>query len=380
DTKKTRFVIGLERAAEFQVFALASPNRVIIELPDLKVQLPQPPGSAPVGLVRSFRGGLSAPGRMRIVIDVTGPVVVEKAVIEKPRDNMKMSRLTVDIAAAPSGHRNPTVKRTLQPAFGLGAGNLQPPSPRPAVKPAARAGDRFRQTIVIDPGHGGHDSGAVKHGTVEKEVVLAFALKLREKLEATGRYRVLMTRDDDTFVELDERRAFADRSGAALFIAVHADYASSRASGATIYSLRDSMARDLMRTARGEVKANVLSANEQQKIERVAPAESSAIKAILGDLAVREVEKSQHLTKEFTEAVVSTMGESTTMMSNPDREANFRVLKSVKMPSVLIELAFVSNRADAAKLKSDSWRDSVATSIQRAVDNYFAAHVARLVQ
>ena len=240
--------------------------------------------------------------------------------------------------------------------------------------------DSFKQTIVIDPGHGGHDSGATKFGTVEKEVVLAFALKLKQKLEQTGRYRILMTRDTDKFVELDERRAFADRSEAALFIAVHADYAGSNASGATIYSLRNNMANDLMRSAKGEVQRSVLSKRELQDVEKMPEGDAGTIKSILADLAVREVAKSKENTKEFSEAVVSTMGESTALMNNPDREANFRVLKSAKMPSVLIELAYVSNRADAANLKSDAWREKVAGSIQRAVDSYFSRHMARLAE
>lgn len=382
DKTRTRFVIGLEKSTEFQVFALANPNRVIIELPDVKLQLPTLTGTVPVGLISSIRGGLSAPGKMRVVIDVTSPVIIEKSVLEKGRDPSKPARLVLEIVPADSALKSAQGKKLLvgTPPAGLGATGIQPPLPRPALRPEARAKDSFKQTIVIDPGHGGHDSGATKYGTVEKEVVLAFAMKLRQKLEQTGRYRILMTRDTDRFVELDERRAFADRSEAALFIAVHADYAGSNASGATIYSLRDSMAKDLMRSAKGEVKNAVLSKRETKDVEKMPESDGGAIKGILADLAMREVAKSKDNTKEFSEAVVSTMGESTTLMNNPDREANFRVLKSAKMPSVLIELAYVSNRADAANLKSDTWREKVANSIQRAVDNYFSRHVARLAE
>ena len=112
-------------------------------------------------------------------------------------------------------------------ALGLGAVGLQPPIPRPAASPQARALGAFKPVIVLDPGHGGDDTGAEKNGTVEKDVVLAFSLMLRDKLNATGRYKVLMTRDTDVFVELHKRREFAEQHMASLFVAVHADYAQS---------------------------------------------------------------------------------------------------------------------------------------------------------
>ena len=394
--RRTRFVIGLERAVDFQIFALSEPNRVIVDLPDVKVQFPTLPNDGPVGLVRSFRAGLSAPKRMRIVIDVTGPVVIERAQVEASRSGGKTAELAVELipaASIDSGAQVAQARPLSQRPSRLGAGTgraassnaptvLQPPTPRLAVKPPSRRKDNFRQIIVIDPGHGGHDSGAIRNGVVEKEVVLAFSLKLREKLEATGRYRVLMTRDTDRFVPLDERRAFADNASAALYLSVHADYASSSASGATIYSLRESTARQLMPFARDAVREAVLSSADLQRASAAASnrSDGAALQGFLADLALREVENSRHLTREFADAVVTTMGQSTNLMNNPDREANFRVLKSVKMPSVLIELAYVTNRRDAANLKSDAWRDRVADSIVAAVDNYFAAHVSRLVQ
>ncbi len=381
DTTRTRFVIGLEKAAEFQVFSLSNPNRVIVELPDLKLQLPQMSGTSSVGLVQSFRSGLSAPGKMRIVIDVTGPVVVEKASIEKLKDANRTPRLVLEIvpvdAASKSGHAAGK-KALVSGASGLGAVGVQPPVPRPAQRPSEHANNIFKPIIVIDPGHGGHDSGAQRNGAVEKDVVLAFSLKLREKLQATGRYKVVMTRETDTFVELDERRDLADRAKAALFIAVHADYAGSDARGATIYSLRDNVANELQRAARGHMSAEVLSNKELETVKTAAEGDVGAVKGFLTDLALKELAVNKERTKTFAGAVVETMGATTNMMNNPDREAGFRVLKSAKMPSVLIELAYVTNRADAANLKSDSWREKVTGSIQTAVDNYFSYHGSRL--
>ena len=382
DNSRTRFIVGLERHVEFQVFSLSNPNRVIVELPDVKLQLPQFSANGPVGLVQSFRGGLSAPGKARIVIDVTKAVVVEKAVIDKGKDGrsprLMLEIVPVDSGVKATGPKKPAVTLAVAGSVaGLGAAGVQPPLPKPAAKPNAVPVAIYKPTIVIDPGHGGHDSGAQKYGTVEKDVVLAFSLKLRDKLMATGRFKVLMTRDHDTFVELDHRREFADRNKAALFIAVHADYAGAQARGATVYSLRDSTMKELQRSANRGAANDVLTSHERVAVTK-AEGDVGAVTSILADLTQREVAATKERTRVFTGSVVEFMGGSTNMMNNPDREANFRVLKSAQMPSVLIELAYVTNKADADNLKSDSWRDKVSTSILRAVENYFSNQVARL--
>jgi N-acetylmuramoyl-L-alanine amidase len=374
---RTRFIIGLERSVDFQVFALANPNRVFVDLPDVKLQLPALPGDAPVGLVRSFRGGMSAPGKARVVIDVTGPVIVERTSIEK---DGKTTRLVLEMAAADGADQDTPDGRPSQAMaapYGLGATGLQPPVPKPAVSPRARSQAMYRPVIVIDPGHGGDDTGAKRHGAVEKDVVLAFSLKLRDKLHATGRYKVLLTRETDTFVELNARREFAEAHLASLFVAVHADYARSSARGATIYSLRESVASSLQRSARGEVSEHVLSDQEITALKRT-DGDISTVKAILADLARREVDTTRDRTNVFVKSVIEFMGESTGLKDNPDRSAAFVVLKSAKVPSILIELGYVTNEADAQLLKSERWREKVSGSIVTAIDNYFSHQLARL--
>jgi N-acetylmuramoyl-L-alanine amidase len=374
---RTRFIIGLERPVEFQVFALTNPNRVFVELPDVKLQLPTLPGDAPIGLVKSFRGGQSAPGKARVVIDVTGPVVIERSTVEK---DGKAARLVLEMATADGAEADTPEGRapaTLGTPFGLGAVGLQPPVPKPAVSPRTRSQAMYRPVIVIDPGHGGDDTGATRHGTVEKDVVLAFGLKLRDQLQATGRYKVLMTRDTDTFVELNARREFAEHQLASLFVAVHADYAQSNARGATIYSLRDSVASSLQRSARGEVAEHLLSDREITALKHN-DGDISAVKAILTDLARREVDMTRDRTSVFVKSVIEFMGESTGLKDNPDRSAAFVVLKSAKVPSILIELGYVTNEADAQLLKSERWREKVSSSIVTAIENYFSHQLARL--
>ncbi len=377
DTTRTRFVIGLEKPAEFQVFSLSNPNRVIVDLPDVRMQLPAASADA-IGLVKSFVGGLSAPGKTRVVISVTTPVVVEKAAVERGKDG-KGHRLVLDIIPVDSSLKSQPRKplKTAVAMTPLGAIGVQPPLPKLAVRPEIKAQKAYKPIIVIDPGHGGHDSGAMKFGTVEKDVVLAFSKVLRDKLTATGRYKVLMTRDNDTFVPLDARRDFGEQNNAALFIAVHADYAGAQARGATIYSLREEVAKDLKRSAKGDVSANVLSASELAAVKS-SSSDASAVKNILADFAQREVEVNKDRTSVFARSVIDYMGASTNLQNNPDRSAAFRVLKTTRVPAVLIELAYVTNRQDAANLKSDEWRDKVSNSISTAVENYFSNQIARI--
>jgi N-acetylmuramoyl-L-alanine amidase len=375
DKTRTRFVIGLEKAVDYQVFSLPNPNRVIVDFAEVKLVLPQKTTDGAVGLVQSFYGGQAAPGKTRVVIDVTGAVVVEKATLERGKDG-KSPRLVLDIVPVNAAKQTAAVPKPVG-LNGLGATGVQPPAPKSAQRPLTRDTAIYKPIIVIDPGHGGHDSGAQRFGAVEKDVVLAFSLKLREKLLASGRYKVLMTRDSDKFVELDERRAFGDRSRAALFIAVHADYAGSSARGATIYSLRDSTSKGLQGSAKQEAEANVLSQKELEAI-RSNKGDVSAVSAMLGNLGKREIEANKDRTQLFSKSVIEFMGASTPMMSNPDREANFRVLKSAKTPSVLIELAYVTNAQDAKNLKSDEWRDKVTGSLLTAIENYFSHREARL--
>lgn len=401
DKTRTRFVIVLARDVQFQVFSLGNPNRVIVDLPDVKLQLPQL-AAEPVGLVKSFRGGLAAPGKMRVVIDVTTPVIVESAAIDK-RDPAA-PRLVLEIVPVDGPRpvaKKPLVATGVAGVAGLGAASMvpptppatastpampvtavaaamQPPLPKPAVRPSERAAKAFKPVIVLDPGHGGHDGGAVRNGAIEKEVVLAFALVLRERLEATGRYKVLLTRDSDKFIPLADRREFAENNKAALFIAVHADYASSsNARGATIYSLREGVANSLARSVKGERSADLLTSREAATVSDGA-GDAGAVRSILADLAARDTQMTQARTGTFVRSVIEYMRAGTSMQNNPDRSAAFAVLRTAKVPAVLIELAYVSNQQDARNLKSDDWRRKVASTMVTAIDNYFSHQVARL--
>jgi len=306
-------------------------------------------------------------------------VIVAKSVVEKNKDGTAKLVLEIVPASSVTDAKLANARRQLMQAgaAALGASSIQPPMPRPAISPQQRALIMYKPVIVIDPGHGGDDTGARKNGAVEKDVVLAFSLKLREKLAATGRYKVLMTRESDVFVELNARREFAERHMASLFVAVHADYAQPKARGATIYSLREGVANSLQRSAKGEVSANLLSDNQIAAVKH-SDGDVGVVREILADLARREVDHNRDRTSVFVKSVIEYMGESTSLKDNPDRSAAFVVIKSAKVPSILIELGYVTNEEDAELLKSDAWREKVTGSIVTAIDNYFSHQVARL--
>jgi N-acetylmuramoyl-L-alanine amidase len=236
---------------------------------------------------------------------------------------------------------------------------VHPPAPKRAKKRVTG----HKPIIVIDPGHGGHDSGARKYGTVEKDVVLSFSLRLREKLNETGFYKVLMTRDTDVFIPLHERREFAERHQAALFIAIHADYTDrASARGATIYSLRPETA-DVLKRAAGDVSVDAAG-------KKVAGADMGAVKGILTEKAREVIDRNHLRTSVFARSVIAFVGTSTNLMDNPDRKAGFAVLRTAKVPAILLELGYVTNEADAAQLKSDEWRDRVAEAMKTAINTY----------
>lgn len=372
--QRTRITIDLRRKSRFEIFSLNNPNRVVIELPQVGMRLPQVGRST--GLVKKLRAGRYAPGRSRIVIDVSEPVVVEKSQIKVAGSG---SGAKLELVLVPFRSVSKRTRQALKrPTFGLGVPTAQPPVPRRARGRNGRNVD-YKPLIVIDPGHGGKDSGARKFGVNEKDVVLAFSHTLRKRLLKTGRYRIKMTRSTDVFITLGQRRKIAERHNAALFIAVHADYAGSNANGATIYSLRKRLANRLRQSAAAEAAKTAMSGGVMKYVSAT-NADLRAVRGILGDLAQREVHANLERTNVFTKFAVAHMGATTTMRSQPHRQAAFKVLKTAKVPSVLIELAYVSNRRDSARLQSQRWRNKVSASLVTAIDDYFSHSMSQIAQ
>jgi N-acetylmuramoyl-L-alanine amidase len=364
DRERTRFIADLSRKVDVHVFALGNPYRVIVDAPDVNFQMPDGIGKEKRGLVTAYRYGLFAPGKARIVIDVAGPFLIDKAFVLEPRDDQP-ARLVIDLV--------PTDEKT----FLAKLIESRPPQAEdetpPAVPQAAARPPDAEPVVVLDPGHGGVDPGTSStDGVTEKEVVLTFARTLKAKLEATGRYEVYLTRDDDTFLPLRERVEFAQKKGASLFLSIHADYFPrkvDKATGATVYTLSEEASDE-------EARALAAKENFSDALAGVElPSDSDEVLAnILIDLAQRET---QNRSVVFARSIVGELAGRGTLHTKRLRSAGFRVLKSPDIPSVLLELGFLSNPDDEKRLTSETWRDRTAEAVADSIDNYFAKRVAR---
>jgi N-acetylmuramoyl-L-alanine amidase len=363
DRERTRFIADLSKKVNVHVFALGNPYRVIVDAPDVNFQMPDGLGKEKRGLVTAYRYGLFAPGKSRIVIDVSGPFLIDKAFVLEPRDDQP-ARLVIDLV--------PTDEKTFQAKL-KESKPPQPASEGAAVIPQAppRAPDA-KPVVVLDPGHGGIDPGTNPNGVPEKEVVLAFAKVLKTKLAATGRYEVCLTREDDTFVPLRERVEFAQKKGAGLFLSIHADYFPNQAektTGATVYTLSEQASDD-------EAKELAAKENFSDALAGIElPNDSDEVVAnILIDLAQRETQNRSTL---FARSIVGELASRSALHTRRLRSAGFRVLKAPDVPSVLLELGFLSNPDDERRLTSEAWRDRIADGVVGSIDGYFAKRVAR---
>lgn len=361
DTARTRFIADLSKKVDVSVFALDDPYRVIVDLPDVSFQMPPGLGKETRGLVTGYRYGLFAPGKSRIVLDLSGPFLIDKAFVLDARPDQP-ARLVVDLVPTDRA----TFLAKLREEKGAAASETAPPAaepPKPVLGPPV---------VVLDPGHGGVDPGTMSaDGTTEKEVVLAFAKTLKTQLEADGHYRVLLTREDDTFLPLRQRVEFAKEKGASLFLSIHADSFPKRvaeASGATVYTLSEQASDD-------EAKELAAKENFSDAIAGVElPSESDEVVAnILIDLAQRETQNRSVI---FAKSVVGQLKGN--LHAKALKSAGFRVLKAPDVPSVLLELGFLSNPEDEKHLKDETWRQDTAKSVTAAIDSYFAKRFARM--
>ena len=365
DAKQTRFVLDLDKPIQHRAFVLADPYRVVIDIPQVSFQLPAGVGAAGRGLIKAFRYGLVMPGGSRIVFDLTGPAkiansyVLEAANGQPPRLVLELTE--VDRTAfmqALAGESRPE----LRPAVGDAKAAVAPVAPqKPAGPPDTRP------VIVIDPGHGGPDNGTQAGGSdlMEKNLVLTFGLALRDRIEKSGKYRVVMTRDEDTFVPLDERVRIARSQSAALLVSIHADAlkrGEGDAQGATIYTLSEK-ASDI------EAERLAEAENRSDSIAGVTLSEEPVVTDILIDLAQRET---RTFSNRFARVLMTEMKTSVRMHKNPLKSAGFRVLKAPDVPSVLVELGYVSNKGDREHLVSESWRNRTVGAMSQAIDAFLA--------
>ncbi len=373
DAKQTRFVLDLDRTVQFRAFALADPYRVVVDIPEVSFRLPAGIGTAGRGLVKAFRYGLVMPGGSRIVFDLTGPAriansyVLDAANGQPPRlvlEFEQVDRTTFVQSLAPES------RPELKPAIADAAASVAVPV-QPAPPPVRMTGTDSRPVIVIDPGHGGIDNGTQAAGESEKNLVLGFALALRERIEKDGKYRVVMTRTDDTFIPLDDRVKIARNQSASLFVSIHADAlprGEGDAQGATIYTLSDKASdAEAERLAESENRADAIGGVNLTE-------EPTDVADILIDLAQRET---RTFSNRFARLLMGEMKNTVRMHKHPLKSAGFRVLKAPDIPSVLVELGYVSNKGDLEHLVSDNWRSRTVGSMAQAIDIFLARRVAK---
>jgi N-acetylmuramoyl-L-alanine amidase len=358
----TRFVLELSEAPAYEIFTLPDPFRVVMDLPELDWRLPADQVPRGMGVIEDLRFGLFQPGRSRVVLDVKTPVRIKNVHILPPGGKYTTHRLVIDLQTVTRRafltlDRRKVVSRARLPA-------VQPAGlPRLPAKPSTDT----RPTVVIDAGHGGVDPGATGvSGAREKDIVLAYARELKRQLLATGRYRVAMTRDSDVTLPLRTRVELGEQAEGDLFVSLHANiFKSRRVRGASVYTLSEKASdAEAEALAAKENRADVLSGVNLD-------GQSEDVSKILIDLAQRET---MNLSKNFANVLVTEIGKSARLLPKPHRSAGFAVLKSPTVPSVLVEVGYMSNRKEERLLLSKAHRKKVSAAIIKAIDNYFKWH------
>ncbi len=361
DATRVRLVLNFDREPQPRWFLLRAPHRLVIDLPGTRMSI-DPADAGPRGLVTEMRYGQLDDQASRLILSVDGPFVVEGLdVIEN--ESSPGFRLVADIVAASEERFESALADQMQTT----GSTLSTPKGDRVVKTGEPAAPK-PFTVVIDPGHGGIDSGAEgTNGTLEKTITLAFALELKQKLEESGRFVVKMTRDRDLFLRLDERVRVARQHDADLFISVHADTIKYRGvRGATVYTVSD-------RASDAESAALAARENIVDELAGMAVDDADhAVSDILMDLVRRETHS---FSIRFARTLLGELSDRVEMIKNPHRFAGFKVLKAPDVPSVLLELGYLSNPEDEEQLRSAEWRAKAIQSVTSAVELFAGARI-----
>lgn len=362
---RTRFVVELSDPLDLRTFTLSNPNRVVIDMPSVQWHLDGPPRPSGHGSIRSYRYGLFRPGNSRFVVDLNRPVSISDPLVIPPEGGFGY-RVVIDLF--------PTAQAKFDQTAGWPAdlkareaSAERVASLPPAVVPHSGS---VRKTIVIDPGHGGIDSGTNGvNGLLEKNLVLDEGLRLAKVLRRNPNYTVFMTRDTDVFIPLKERVNIGRAHRADLFVSLHADSnPGSDVSGLSVYTLSESGSdKEAAALARKENQSDVIAGVDLG-------GENSAVAPILIDLEQRDT---MNKSSRFAQLIVNSLSRATDILPRqPHRSAAFVVLKAPDVPSVLIELGYLSNASDAEQMNTAQWRNGVAAAISAAVERHFAPATA----
>jgi N-acetylmuramoyl-L-alanine amidase len=354
DQGGAKLVFDLSRSVAANASALSSPDRIVVDMPEVNFQLDPSVGRVGVlhddSLIKGFRFGVLAAGKSRIVVNLARAACPADVSTRPIVDGAPAARLTIEL-------------KPCDPSTFAALVRSSPVSAAGALDASALAQPRV---IVLDPGHGGVDSGARGLGGVqEKTLVFEFCTELKRQLDATKRYRVVMTRDGDQYVDLDDRVDFARAANAALFISVHADALSEYAdvSGSTVYTVADRASdAEAARIAARENAADTVPGGRKRL-------DDPDVADILFDLKRRETRTFAHI---FSRGLVDNLRGAAKLNHNPERSAGFVVLKAPEFPSVLVELGYLSNPQDVRFLTSPEWRAKAAGAMVNAVDAFFS--------
>lgn len=353
----TRIVVDLSNSAEPRIFGLPDPYRVVLDLPEVNFNLSQDQMNAGGGIIDRLRYGLFRPGTSRIVLDLRGPAKVGRQFLLRPSEG-KPWRLVVDLVR--TDHADFVV--AMRPAAGIA-----PPvaSATPPLRNDSRRPPDRKPVVVIDPGHGGVDPGAIGYGGVyEKHVVMDYARDLKKELERTGRYSVVLTRDRDIFLPLRERVRLARQAEADLFMSLHVNTHPKRSTrGFSVYTLSETASdEEAAALAALENKADVIGGMNLGDY-------SDDVQNILIDFAQT---KTNELSVRFArDMMVPEVSEKARLLTRPWRSAGFAVLKAPDVPSVLVELGYISHREEARQLQRPDHRARLVAAIVRSVDLFF---------
>jgi N-acetylmuramoyl-L-alanine amidase len=346
DRVETRVVIDLDRAAVGRLIADgALDQRIVIGLPNVSVSGDLQ--GAGQGLVKRWVID-EAGGGARLRLDLSGRAEVRRRFLLPPGDGATAYRYVIDLKATDPGAVGPsTPKLTL------------------VANPVKAAPLRLKKVIVIDAGHGGKDPGSQGASVYEKDVTLAAAQALKARLEKTGRFQVVMTRETDTFIPLEARVQIARRADADLFISMHADSGPDVSTrGASVYTLSEKGTERVARVLEKDdwlMKANL-------------PGRDRAVSQILLDLSQRAT---KNRSAAFAQLLLERVGEETPLLRRSHRDAGFIVLLAPDVPAVLLEMGFITNLDDERLLSNPGSRARVVNAVGDAIELYFAAQVRK---
>lgn len=358
--EKTTITLQFDQPVNVAHQLLGHPWRLVLDFEKIGFGF-QPDQSDWPDLVRDVRWGDMSDTNSRIIFEMGQPFAVSE-IRTVHNQALDVHLVEVDFSLTDEAAYQASMDAMLKTGS---VTNVAAKSDRLGAQPLLSEQRSGKFIVVLDAGHGGIDSGAVGvGGTLEKDVTLTFAKELRERLEKASGLEVHLTRDSDVFIRLNDRVRFARQQGASLFVSLHADSVRQKyVRGATVYTISDK--------ASDAVAAEVArSENLSDEIAGVSvPDDATGVVDILVDLARRET---HGFSVQFARLAIEEIGRSTRLIKNPHRYAGFRVLKAPDVPSVLVELGYLSNDQDEKLLNDAAWRSKLADNVAIAIGRFAA--------